>query len=75
MTLHNHMFVINTFNFHFSELIPAPKVTDKTAFEVEKVVRTRKRGKKTEYLVKYAHYPSSFNRWITDKEWVHGANK
>ena len=35
-------------------------------FEIE-VLRKRKRGKKTEYLVHYIGYPSSMDQWIPEK--------
>ena len=35
-------------------------------FEIE-VLKTRKRGKKTEYLVHYIGYPSSMDQWIPEK--------
>ena len=33
-------------------------------FQIEKVIRTRKRGGKTELLVKWQGYPEKFNSWI-----------
>lgn len=33
---------------------------------IEKVIKTRKRKGKTEYFVKWLHYPDSYNSWITE---------
>lgn len=41
------------------QLIVPPK-----SFEVEKVVDTRKRKGKTEYLVKFRYYPECANEWV-----------
>jgi hypothetical protein len=32
-------------------------------YEVEKILKKRKRGNKTEYFVKWRHYPESMNSW------------
>lgn len=37
-------------------------------WKVEKVIRTRKRAGKTEYLVKWLHWPDRFNSWVGDVE-------
>jgi transposase InsO family protein len=43
------------------------KVTgDDDVYEVEKVLKTRKRGGKVEYFVKWRGYPDKFNSWVTD---------
>ena len=49
--------------FYESELqcVEAP-----TFFDVERVVKTRKRSGKTQYLVKWVGYPASFNSWVQD---------
>ena len=33
---------------------------------IEKVIRQRKKGKKTEYYVKWKGYPDKFNSWVTN---------
>ena len=42
----------------------------KEEFRIEKVLKTRRRGKKTdrrsEYYVKWLGYPDKFNSWVTD---------
>ena len=35
-------------------------------YKVEKVSKSRKRGSKKEYFVKWTGYPDSFNSWVTD---------
>lgn len=44
------------------------KVTksDDDVFDVEKVLKTRKRGGKVEFFVKWKGYPDKFNSWVTD---------
>jgi transposase InsO family protein len=50
--------------FYEQELQRVNKIDD--VFEVEKVVRTRKRNGKTEYYVKWQGYPDKFNSWTSD---------
>ena len=40
------------------------RVTPPKTYEVEKVVDTRKRKGKTEYLVKFRYYPDCANEWV-----------
>jgi len=42
------------------------KVKPKDVYKIERVIRTRKRGGKTEYFVKWLGYPDKFNSWVTD---------
>ena len=53
-----------TGSFFQDELI---KFEPDDLFEIE-VIRTRKRGKKTEFLVHYLGYPSSMDQWLPEKE-------
>ena len=48
-------------SFYNEELV---RVKKPTVFEIEEVIKTRKEGKKTMYLVKYRHYPESMNEWL-----------
>ena len=48
--------------FYVEELQKVDKKDD--IFKVEKVMRTRKRLGKTEYLVKWRGYPEKFNSWV-----------
>ena len=41
-------------------------VPDDKAYKIEKVIRTRKRRGKKEYLVKFQGYPKKFNAWVSD---------
>lgn len=44
------------------------KVTSSGLYKIEKILRTRKKGNKTQYYVKWLGYPVSFNSWIDDVE-------
>jgi len=35
-------------------------------YEIEKVLKTRRRGGKIEYFVKWKGYPEKFNSWVTE---------
>ena len=37
--------------------------SDEDYFDVEKILKTRRRGGRIEYLVKWVGYPSKFNSW------------
>jgi len=37
--------------------------SDEDYFYVEKILKTRRRGGRIEYLVKWVGYPSKFNSW------------
>ena len=50
-------------SFYEAEL---QKVTPPDYYDIEEIVDTRKRRGKTEYLVKWRGYPSSFNTWQSD---------
>ena len=40
------------------------------AFNIEKVLRTRRRGGVKEMLVKWESYPASFNSWVKETDFV-----
>jgi hypothetical protein len=42
------------------------KVKDQRVYDVEKVMRTRKKGTKKQYFVKWAGYPDTFNSWVDE---------
>jgi len=48
--------------FYEQELQKVLKQDD--VYEIEEVVKTRKRGGKVEYFVKWKGYPSKFNSWV-----------
>jgi transposase InsO family protein len=50
--------------FYEQELQKVTKADD--VYEVEKVLKTRRRGGKIEYFVKWKGYPEKFNSWVTD---------
>ena len=39
---------------------------------VERVLKTRRRGRKTEYFVKWRNYPDKFNSWVDNIETING---
>lgn len=51
-------------SFYEQELQPVDKTDD--VYKVEKVLKTRKRGNKKEYFVKWLGYPDKFNSWVTE---------
>lgn len=55
-------------SFYTSELTPVSKDVDGLFF-IEKVLKRRKRGAKTQLYVKWDGYPSSMNSWV-DKDTV-----
>ena len=48
--------------FYESEIQKVVK-SDQDYFDVEKILKTRRRGGRIEYLVKWVGYPSKFNSW------------
>ncbi|XP_071832366.1 uncharacterized protein [Apostichopus japonicus] len=52
-------------NFYEHEL-QSVYVDESALFRVEKVLKKRKRGGRTEYLVKWQGYPAKFNSWVKD---------
>ena len=48
--------------FYSEELQKVVKTDD--SYKIEKIIKTRKRGGKTEYFVKWRGYPSKFNSWV-----------
>jgi hypothetical protein len=50
--------------FYEQEIQKVVKTED--VYEIEKVLKTRKRGGKIEYLVKWKGYPDKFNSSVTD---------
>lgn len=43
---------------------------EEPAYRVERVIKTRERNGKKEFLVKFVGYPSSQNQWVSDLEQV-----
>jgi len=50
--------------FYDTELQPVKKTDD--VYKVEKVIKTRKKGRLTEYFVKWRGYPDKFNSWVKE---------
>ena len=40
--------------------------SDKEHFDIDRILKTRKRGGKIQYLVSWKGYPSKFNSWVDD---------
>jgi transposase InsO family protein len=49
--------------FYEQEIQPVTYKADE-AFVVERVLKTRRRGRRTEYYVKWRNYPDKFNSWV-----------
>jgi len=51
--------------FYAEELQKVLKDKDDT-YKIEEIIKTRKRGGKTEYFVKWIGYPAKFNSWVNN---------
>lgn len=59
--------IVGTF---YPEEIQKIKTTAETAYRIEKVIKSRKKGRITEYFVKWLGYPEEFNSWVPASEFV-----
>ena len=50
--------------FYEQEIQPIRKTDD--TYIVERVLKTRRRGNRTEYFVKWRNYPDKFNSWVNN---------
>ena len=57
--------------FYEQEIQPITQKEDET-YIVERVIKTRRRGKKTEYFVKWRNYPEKFNSWVDNIATING---
>ena len=57
--------------FYEQEIQPITHNTDDT-YIIERVIKTRRRGKRTEYFVKWRNYPEKFNSWVDDITTING---
>ena len=55
-------------SFYESELQSVELPPESKIYEIEKIVRKRKVGKKTEVLVKWKGFDKKFNTWMDEKE-------
>jgi len=55
--------------FYEQEIQPV-KAPD--TFIVERVIKTRRRGSRTEYFVKWRNYPDKFNSWVDNIASING---
>ena len=53
-------------NFYPKEMSKVDK-SDDDHWQIEKVVKTRKRGKKKEFLIKFRGWREKFNVWVDSK--------
>ena len=51
--------------FYEAEFLRVLKSDDKR-FVVDRILKTRKRGGKIQYLVSWKGYPSKFNSWVDE---------
>lgn len=51
-------------NFYSQELLAAP---EPEFYDVEAIVKKRKKNKSTQYLVKWVGYPDKYNSWVDEK--------
>ena len=56
--------------FYEQEIQPVIKTDD--TYIVERVIKIRGRGKRTEYFVKWRNYPDKFNSWVDDIFGING---
>ena len=47
-----------------------PTESNEQVYEIEKVLKTRKRGGQKQYLVKWLGYPSEQNSWALERDVV-----
>ena len=57
--------------FYEQEIQPITHKTD-DIYVVERVIKTRRRGKRTEFFVKWRNYPDKFNSWVDDITTING---
>ncbi len=55
-------------HYYREQLMKGQKPDNFNFFKMEKIVRKRQRKGKTEFLVKYTHYPHKFNRWVEEED-------
>ena len=53
--------------FYVQELQKVPKKSDRV-YRVEKILKTRRRGRRKEFFVKWLGYPKNFNSWIREED-------
>lgn len=59
---------------YYREQLRLAKDPKNIAYEIEEVLKTRKRKSKKESLIKWLFYPSKFNTWENSKAIVDGAD-
>ncbi|CAG2242138.1 unnamed protein product [Mytilus edulis] len=54
-------------NFYFSKVQPVNKSED-ALWEIEKIIKKRKRNKQVQYFVKWLGYSERFNSWVAESD-------
>ena len=57
--------------FYEQEIQPVVHKKD-DIYIIERVIKTRRRGNRTEYFVKWRNYPDKFNSWVDDITTING---
>ena len=57
--------------FYEQEIQPVTHKADDT-YVIERVIKTRRRGKRIEYFVKWRNYPDKFNSWVDNIVSING---
>ena len=57
--------------FYEQEIQPITHKPD-DVFVIERVIKTRRRGNRTEYFVKWRNYPDKFNSWVDNITTING---
>ena len=56
--------------YYEEELCPVEKNLSEAAFEIDKILQTKGRGRTKKHLVSWCGYPAKFNTWILASELV-----
>ena len=56
--------------FYEAEIQPIVKTDD--TFIVDRILKTRKKGKRIEYFVSWKNYPEKFNSWVDNINTING---
>ena len=57
--------------FYEQEIQPITHKKD-DIYIIERVIKTRRRGNRTEYFVKWRNYPDKFNSWVDNITAING---
>ena len=51
-------------SWYSSELLPMDIDPNKLSYKIEKILKTKGKGQKKQYFVKWKYYPKKFNSWV-----------